>query len=105
MLIELNNASHNLAVVLKAAMPGGVREHHVGSAVGAAFIGGMVETAKKRLNAERVEIVAAHFIAEDPGWGFARIDARLRDSLGGQALEAVVAVAQVEIVGIRLHRK
>src|SRR5579871_5180257 len=61
MLVDLNDAAHDRAVVLKTGVPAGVADHKVGRAVGTALIGGVEKTAQEGLNAERVEVVASDF--------------------------------------------
>ena len=51
MLVQLNNAAHHAAIILKMAVPIRVGEHDIWSAVGAMLIGSVEETAKIRLNA------------------------------------------------------
>ena len=51
MLVHLDHTAHHAAIILKMAVPIGVGEHDIRSAVGAMLIGGVEETAKIRLNA------------------------------------------------------
>ena len=67
MLVQLNHAAHHAAIVLKMAVPICVAEHDIRSAVRAVLIRAVKETAKIRLNAQRVEVVPAHLI--EPGRG------------------------------------
>ncbi len=65
------------------------------------LIGAVEEAAKKRLNAQCVEVVPRHFIAPGLGWILARIQPYRREDVRCQTIEAAVAIAQIEIVGIR----
>ena len=51
MLVDLNNAAYHAAIILKMRVPIVVSENDVGSAVRAMLIGGVEETAKRRLKA------------------------------------------------------
>jgi len=51
MLVHLNHATDHGAIILKMAVPKGVGEHDIGSAVGAMLIGCVEEAAEIRLNA------------------------------------------------------
>ena len=62
MLVELNHAAHHAAIVLKVAVPVGITEHDVRSAVGAVLVGGVKEAAKIRLHAQCVEVVSGDLI-------------------------------------------
>ena len=63
MLVHLDNTAHHAAIVLKMAVPIGITDHQIRSAVGAMLIGGVEEAAKIRLNAHCVEVVPRHFVA------------------------------------------
>src|SRR5215470_3804346 len=91
--------------MLRAWMPVRVAKDGPRRAVGATFIGSVEKATEMRLNFERVEIVAADFV--DPGGGgvFARVEGGYANVVGREAFEAVVAVAQIDIIGIRLRRK
>ena len=65
MLVQLNNPTHNAAIVLKMGVPIRVGEHNIRSTIWAMLVGGVKETAKERLNAQCVEVVPRRF--EDPG--------------------------------------
>ena len=74
MLVDLNNTSHDVAIVLKLAVPIFIADYEIGSTVGAMLVGIVEEAAKERLNAHRVEVVSGDFVA--PGLG--RIGARVQ---------------------------
>src|SRR2546423_7219845 len=100
MLVDLNGPADHAGVVLKMRVPVTVREDDIGSAIRAVLIGGMEETAEIWLDFEYVKVIAAGF--DDPGARRigARVQARHGDAESRQGLEAAVAVADVEIVGI-----
>jgi hypothetical protein len=50
MLVELNNTAHHAAVILKMAVPIGVGEHDVGSAVRTMLIRCVDDSTEVRLN-------------------------------------------------------
>ena len=50
MLVELDRAAHHVAVILKMAMPVGVGEHDIRSAVRSVLIGGVDDAPEVRLN-------------------------------------------------------
>ena len=68
------------------------------------FIGAVEETAKGRLNAHDVEVIPTHFV--DPGARriSSRVECRQSDAVSRQTIKAAIAIAQFEIVGIRLRR-
>src|ERR1700677_1027571 len=100
MLVEPNNAAHHGAIVVKMAMPICVGEYDIGRAVWAVLIGSVEETANIRLNAQYVKVVSAGFVLPDIGWIIARIQARLTDSKNSHIVEAAIALAKIEIIGI-----
>jgi len=102
MLVQADDAADDGAIVLKLAMPIRVGEHDIRSAVGATLIGRLNEPAQIRLNAQCVEVIPAHSIEIDAGWILASVEAALQDGVSGQGIEAAIAIAQIEIVGIRL---
>ncbi len=104
MLVQLNHAAHHGTIILKTAVPICVWEHDIRGAVGAMLIGAVEETTKIRLNAQYVEVVPAHFVDPRAGWIFARVQPCLIDAVSCQVIKAVVAIAQIEVVGVRLRR-
>ena len=68
------------------------------------LIGIVEETAKIRLNAQYSEVVSAHQVDPGAGWIFARVEASQSDVISRQTIKAAIAIAQLEIVGIRLGR-
>src|SRR5579864_3668840 len=101
MLVELNNTTHHAAVILKTVMPKRVGEHDIRSAVRAMLIGAVEEAAQIRLNAQYVEVVPAPFHQPDMGWIVAGVQSCVTDVVSGQTVKAAVAIAQVQIVGVR----
>ena len=103
--VDLNAPPYHSGVVMEVAMPVGVAEHDVRCAIRTLLIGGVEEAAEMRLHAEEVEVVAARQIGPCGRWMGAGIDADRADDLKEQqAIEAVIPVAQVLVVGIRLRR-
>src|SRR5580700_2862571 len=102
MLVELNDAAYDAAVILKMRVPVGPGQHDVRCAVGATLVGPMEETSEKGLNSEHIEIIAADFLNPGAGDLFAGVEARRRQVIGGHAVKGAVAVAQIEVVRIRL---
>src|SRR5580698_5801533 len=82
------------------AVPICVGEHDIRRAVWAVLIRSVEETAKVRLNAQCVEVVSAGFVFPDIGWIFARVQACLRDGPSSHIVEAAIAPAKIEIIGI-----
>src|ERR1700761_9551338 len=82
------------------AVPIRIGEHDIGRAVWAMLIGSVEETAKVRLHAQCVEVVSAGFEFPDIGWIFARVEPCLRDGPSSHIVEAVIASAKIEIIGI-----
>lgn len=104
-LVDLYGAAHDVGVAMEVTAPVRVAEHHVGRAVEAFFIGGMEEAAEIRMHAEHIEVVAGGEVRPCRGGIAAGIDAdRTDDFVGDEALEGVVAIAQVEVVGVRVRR-
>src|SRR5690348_11713665 len=100
MPVEPNNAAHHGAIVLKMVVPICVGEHDIRGAVWAMLIGSVEESPKVRLNAQYVEVVSAGFVFPDIGWIFACIQPCLRDGPSSHIIEAAIALAKIEIVGI-----
>src|SRR5260370_3320474 len=71
------------------------------SAVGAMLVGAVEEAAKKRLDVQSVKVVSRHVVAVGLGWIPACIQTYRNQDVSRQSLEAAVAIAQIEIVGIR----
>src|SRR5215471_2608290 len=62
----------------------------------------MDEPAEIRLNTQDIEVIAADFVAPDRrGVPTAGVHCRSIDAIGRQILEAVVAVAQIDVIWIR----
>src|SRR5271168_145317 len=105
MLVDLNGAAHRGRIAIEVAVPVGVAQYHIGHAVLAVLIGTMEEPAKIRLDAEGIEVIAADHIRPDdsriPATGV-ESDAAA-DVIGNKGFEAMVSIAEVEIVGIRLR--
>ena len=64
----------------------------------------MDEPPKIRLNAQGVEVVSANLKSPRQGWILAGVQPRLSDVISDQTVEAAIAVAQIQIIGIRLTR-
>ena len=101
MLVHLDDAAHHAAIVLKMTVPIGVGQHQVRCAVRAMLVGDVEEAAEIWLNLHRIEVVPSHLVAPDLGWILARVERHLGEDIGRQTVEAAVAIAQIEIVGIR----
>src|ERR1041384_5018695 len=102
MLVYQHDASNHAAIIAKVRVPVFVGENDIGSAVRAVLIGGMKETSEIGLHAQAIKIVAAGFL--DPGAAgiVACIECHFIDVVSEQSLKAVIAVPQVDVVGIRL---
>src|SRR5258708_18362383 len=100
MPVEPNNASQHGAFVLKMVASICVGEHDIRSAVWAMLIGSVEESPKVRLNAQYVEVVSAGFVFPYIGWIFARVQPCLRDGPSSHIVEAAIALAKIEIIGI-----
>jgi hypothetical protein len=102
MLVQLHNAAYHAGILLKAAVPIRVGEHNVGSAVDALLIRGVEEAAKPGLYLEHVEVIATGGKAGGEGRILAYVEAYKGEVVSRQGFKAVIAIAQIEIVGIRL---
>src|ERR1700733_6551559 len=100
MSVDSNNAAHHAAIILKMAVPIGVGEHDKRRAVWAVLVGSVEKTAKIGVNLQKVEVVSAGFVRPDFGWIFARIQPCLGDGPGSYIVEAAIAPAKIEIIGI-----
>src|SRR6202030_4862129 len=96
MLVQLDRAADHAAIILKMAVPIRVGKHDIRSAVWAALVGCVNETAKIRLNAQCVEVIPGHFEEPCAGWIVAGIEAYRSDVISRQILKAAVAIAQIE---------
>src|SRR5580658_1948222 len=103
MLVEADLTADDARIALEAGVPISVSENDIRGAVGAALIGGMEEAAEIGMNPQHVEVVAGGCKAVCVSQILARVQTDAQDHVEGcQILEAVVTIAQVEIVGIRL---
>src|SRR5216683_2482817 len=93
MLVELNRATHNLAVILKMGVPIRVGQHHVRCAVRAVLVGAVKKTAKVWLNSQCIEVVSTHLIDPCSGWISAGVQPGLSRRGSCQIFEAAVAIA------------
>src|SRR5215467_12728816 len=82
-----------------------VGEHYIRGAVWALLIGSVEETANIRLSSQYVEVVSAGFVFPDIRWIFARVQPCLRDGPSSYIVEAAIALAKIEIIGIRVGRE
>ena len=89
---------------LKMRPPVLVREHDIRRAIRAVLIRAVEEAAKIRLQSQGVEIVSAGFVQPDGSRISADVQPGSRNVESCQIFKAAVAVAQIEIVGIRLVR-
>src|SRR4030081_1975811 len=103
MLAHLNHVAHHTLIVLEKTGPIRVAEHEKRGAVGAVLIGAVEEAAKVRVDPEHVEVVPSRRKARGGGWILARVQPYKDETKSCQILEAAVAIAQIEIVGIRLE--
>ena len=100
MFIQQHHTAYCAAIVLKTRMPIIVSQNDIGSAIGPVFIARMKEMAEIRVKAQSVEVVSAGFLNPDAGWIVPCIQHRRSEVIRHQPIEAAVAVAQIEIVGI-----
>ena len=105
MLVDLHGAAHRGRIAVEVTVPVGVAQHDVGHAVLSMLVGTMEEPAKIRLDAQRIEVIAAdHVRPDDGGIPAARVEPhRALNVVGHQGFEAAVSIAQVEVIGIRLR--
>ena len=102
MPVNANDTVDHAAIVLKTGMPIGVGEYDIGSAVGPMLIGRVEELAKIWVKAEGIEVVAAGFLDPGTGWISACVEAGPGDVIGYEAVEAAIAIAQIDVVEIGL---
>src|SRR5579884_1060730 len=103
--VHANDAANHTAIVLIVRVPVRVREHDVRYAVPATFVGAMEEAPEIRLNSQHVEIIAGHLRRPRADGVFSRLESYQRYRETRQTIETSVALAQIEIVGIRfVHR-
>ena len=105
MLVDAHDSSDDAAIVLKARVPIGVSQNDIGRAAGPVFVGLGVEPAQIRLQIERRKVVPCR----RKGVGGFGIVARIQNQAEvhvecGQILEALVAIAQINIAGVGLER-
>ena len=100
-LVDLDDAANDVAIVLKMGVPVRPRDHQIRSAVRAVLIGDGEEAAEEGLNVHGLEVVSGDFVAPGLGWIFPGIEADGNEDVGGKSFEGAIAVAEVEIVGIR----
>src|SRR6266550_2200004 len=105
MLVQLNRAADDAGIILEMAVPICIAEHEIRGAIRAMFVGALKETAKIRLNSEHVEVVPSRCKARSDGWIVTRVQADKGKVKRCQIFEAAFAVAQIEIVGIRLEAR
>src|SRR5215471_20936311 len=101
-LVDVDRAAHYAWIIMKMGVPVRITQHDVRRAVGAMLIASVEEMAKMRLNLQCVEIIPADDI--DPGarWTVTGVQPYLSYVVRHQILETAVAVAQIDIVWIRL---
>src|ERR1700742_1200616 len=99
-LVETNNAAYHAAIILEMAVPVGVGENDVGRAVWAMLIGSMEEAAEVGVDTQYIEVVCAGFVFPHIGGIVAGVEPCLGDGPGSDIVEAVIALANIEIVGI-----
>ena len=104
MLVQLDHAAHHAAIIVKASVPKRVAENDVWSTVWPMIVGIVKKAAQIRLNTKYIKVVAARLYTPNQGGTFACVQSNLSDAITGQTIKAVVAVAQIDIVGIRLAR-
>src|SRR4030095_7379932 len=102
MLVQLDCAADYTAIVMEAAVPIRIAEHQVWSTIRAVLIGAVKETAEIWLNSQHVEVVASRGKARGDSWIVTRIESDKGEGKRCQIIEAPVAIAQIDIVGIRL---
>ena len=100
MFVEADGAANDATIVLKMRVPIAVGKDDVRSAVRAVLIGAVDEASEMGLHAQHVEVIAADFIEPCGGGIIARVEPGGGDGIRGETVEAAVAVAEVEIVGI-----
>src|SRR5262249_1400393 len=100
--VQPHDPANYSAIAGEAIAPVIVREHDIGCAVRPMLVARVKYPAEIRLDAERIEVVSAERLGPGPRRIVARIDTGLRKGVRHKTFEAAVAVAQVEIVGVRL---
>jgi len=105
MLVQLNRPPHYATIIVKMGMPIRVGEHEIRGAVRAVLVGWVDKPANVGLNAQYIKVVSANFIAPSAHRTFARIQPRPGHVCCRQAFKAAVAIAQIDIVRIRLVPK
>src|SRR5215469_11145012 len=105
MLVQLDDPAYYIAVILKAAVPVGKAEHQIRRAIRTALIRRAKKAAKIGMNLEHIEVVASCGKAVRDRWIATRIQAHKSEIERGQILKAVVAIPQIDIVGIRLKSR
>src|SRR5262249_27234439 len=88
---------------MKMAVPKRVAEHDIRSAVRAMLIGSVEKTAEVGLNAQSVEEVPAHLVQPGAGLISAGVQSCLLHGVSDEIHKAAVAIAEVEVVRIRLE--
>ena len=102
MFVKPDDLADYAPIFVEAAVPIPVAQHDIGRAVAAVFVGGVKKLAQVRLNPQHIEVVATGRIAVEDGRILARIEPNKNHIESCQVLKAVVAIAQVDIVWVRL---
>ena len=107
MVVHLHRPPHRVRIAVKLALPVRIAQHDIRHAVVAVLVARIEEPSQVGLHFRRLEVVPAHQVR--PGRRRrrpARTHAhRALDRVGRQRHERPVAVAQVQVVGIRLRRR
>jgi len=102
MLVQLNCAPQHPSISVEMAVPIRVAQHDIRCAVWPMLIGAVEEMAKIRLNPQHIEVVPARCKTGGKGGLAARVQPDKGEVKCGQTFKAVVAIAQIGVVGIRL---
>src|SRR5215469_1728706 len=90
---------------MEMRVPIWITKDDVRCAVRTSIIGVMKKSSHIRLDSQYVKIVRARFDSPDQRWTCPRVQRNLADAESCQTIEAVVAIAHIEIVGIGLDRE
>ena len=104
MLVQPDRSANHSAVSLKMILPIPVTQHDVRSAVRPMLVRSMKESPQIRLNPHDVEEISAGFLDPRSRRIRPRIHSDQQDCPCSQPIEAVVAVPQIDVVGIRFIR-
>src|SRR5258708_40328116 len=104
--VELHRLAGNIRVASEAPLPATITDDGDRMAVLVEIVFPMEDAASHGANAEHVEVIAANRIAPDEGViPASAAEADLRDAVGDETRENVVAIPDIAVIGKGQNRK